>query len=114
MELARSLKAIGRANLESFLKIYELKVVDDADLDFSFPSQAIADSLTNGIRLFNVSLYGRQAFDMLRERLDAAGEQALVVVAAGNQGIDLNGNQSFDGCGAQKPHREQNNTGFGI
>jgi subtilisin family serine protease len=84
--------------LEEHLKVYSLKVAGQYDIpDFCFPSQALYEAILNGIHLFNLSLKGPES-GLLRDQIDSPqGRQALIIVAAGNDGIDMNKDMSANG-----------------
>jgi subtilisin family serine protease len=89
---------IHRVGLERFVKAYSLKITEAAGaVDFSFPSQAVADAIDNDVHLLNLSLSG-WAFPLLQTKLAAAPEKALLVVAAGEVPEDLNNDKTFDGA----------------
>lgn len=90
--LASWLEPIKALSLEEHVKVYCLKIAQGADgniPDFTFPGQALTDSLPNQIHLINLSLEGPRS-PFIRDDIAKHSSDALLVLAAGNDQKDLN------------------------
>jgi hypothetical protein len=90
--LAEWIPEIASLGLERFIQVYSLKIATGTNgmiPDFTLPGQALHDGLANDIHLFNLSLEGPRV-PMIREDIVKHAASALLVVAAGNDGLDLN------------------------
>ena len=93
---------IGALRLEEHIKVYSLKVAEGSDgviPDFTFPGQALSDSLPNQIHLINLSLEGPRAAYIRDDIIKKHSSDTLLVVAAGNDQKNLNdkNNLHFNG-----------------
>jgi hypothetical protein len=103
--LALWLPEFKAMDLENYVKIYSLKIAGKYGIpDFSFPSDALYQSMPDDIHLFNLSLEGPQSM-MLRDVIKSHSEQGLLVVAAGNDATDMNSDLKSNGT-----FREDNGT----
>jgi hypothetical protein len=78
--------------LERYVQVYSLKIATGihGDIpDFTLPGQALHDGLPNQIHLFNLSLEGPRV-PMIREDIIKYAPSALVVIAAGNDKLNMN------------------------
>jgi subtilisin family serine protease len=83
--------------LEDHVKVYCLKIAGQNGIpDFTFPAQALYEAIPDGIHLFNLSLDGPES-GLVRDQIRAQGQQALIVLAAGNHGTDMNYDTSANG-----------------
>jgi subtilisin family serine protease len=91
--LASWLTAIRTLNLEEHIKVYSLKIATGADgtiPDFTYPGQALTDSLPNQIHLINLSLEGPRAPYIRDDIIAKHSSDTLLILAAGNDQKDLN------------------------
>jgi subtilisin family serine protease len=103
---------IGDLKLETYIDVYSLKVAGQSMYtDFSFPSDALFDGIKNDIHLFNVSLEGPE-FGVLRDHIIDESEHALIVVAAGNEGVDMNSHPDSNGTFRDDDHKALKNVIF--
>jgi subtilisin family serine protease len=111
-QLAAWLKPIDALSLDKYIDVYSLKVAGQSMYtDFSYPSQALSDGIRNDVHLFNVSLEGPE-FDYLRDRLIEESEHALIVVAAGNDSVDMNLHPEVNGTFRGDDHKALRNVIF--
>lgn len=89
-------------NLKDHINVYSLKIAgvygrsgEYGIPDFSFPSQALYEGMPNRMHLFNLSLKG-PTFPMLRDQIIAHSRESLIIVAAGNDALDLNLKENLD------------------
>lgn len=95
--LALWLPEFRSLKLEDHIKVYALKVAGKHGIpDFLYPTQALYESIPNGIHLFNLSLEGPES-GILRDDINAQSQQALLILAAGNDGTDMNKDKTANG-----------------
>jgi len=95
--LAEWIPDIASLGLERFIQVYSLKIATGTNgviPDFTLPGQALHDGLANDIHLFNLSLEGPRV-PMIREDILKHATSALLIVAAGNDGLDLNKSENL-------------------
>jgi subtilisin family serine protease len=81
----------GMAGVNPFARLMVLKAVNNfGHSRSSYVAEAIAYAADHGARVINLSLGGNEPSDMMQTAIDYAyGKGAVIIVAAGNAGVDV-------------------------
>ncbi len=104
---ATSNNAIGGVGIAPGVKLMDLKIIDSQGLGETKPLvDAIYYAVNNGASVINISIVGYGFVPEVVQALNYAYQNGVIVVAAaGNESVDLDGSTRFPVCGdAHRPY----------